>query len=156
MSSPTHQANILNPSYQEIGISVAVGKIDGRVTTLVVQHFGKSYTSPMSEQFAKGTTATTPEVAGATEVSGGESIEVSFKETKHSLGTTILYYSQKIFLILLIFILVNLFLTIFIRLKIQHKPIILHCLIVVGLGLLAVFYHFHFLESVATGVLRIV
>lgn len=40
MKSATHRKNILNPSYKEIGVAVAKGKIDGTSTTLVVQLFG--------------------------------------------------------------------------------------------------------------------
>lgn len=40
MASPTHKANILNPKYQEIGIAVIDGILEGYETTLVVQMFG--------------------------------------------------------------------------------------------------------------------
>ena len=39
MNSPTHKANIVNPKYQEIGIGVVNGTLNGMKTTLVVQHF---------------------------------------------------------------------------------------------------------------------
>lgn len=40
MNSPTHKANIVNSKYQEIGIGVVNGVLNGVKTTLVVQHFG--------------------------------------------------------------------------------------------------------------------
>lgn len=40
MSSPTHKANIVNQKYQEIGIGVLNGELNGVETTLVVQFFG--------------------------------------------------------------------------------------------------------------------
>lgn len=40
MNSPTHRANIVNDKYQEIGIGVVNGVLNGMKTTLVVQHFG--------------------------------------------------------------------------------------------------------------------
>ena len=40
MASPTHKDNIIHPKYQEIGIAVVDGVLDGLKTTLVVQHFG--------------------------------------------------------------------------------------------------------------------
>ncbi len=40
MNSPSHKANLLSPKYQEIGIAVVDGKINGVETTLVVQMFG--------------------------------------------------------------------------------------------------------------------
>lgn len=43
MNSPSHKDNLLNPNYQDIGIAVAEGVLQGQKTTLVVQMFGKSY-----------------------------------------------------------------------------------------------------------------
>lgn len=40
MNSPTHRDNIINSKYQEIGIAVVNGTLNGVKTTLVVQHFG--------------------------------------------------------------------------------------------------------------------
>jgi uncharacterized protein YkwD len=40
MNSPTHKENIINSKYQEIGIGVVNGTLNGIKTTLVVQHFG--------------------------------------------------------------------------------------------------------------------
>jgi len=40
MASPTHQANILNADYEEIGIAIVYGKLEGFDTALVVQMFG--------------------------------------------------------------------------------------------------------------------
>lgn len=41
MASPTHKANILNGQYEQIGIAVVDGKLEGFDTTLVVQIFGQ-------------------------------------------------------------------------------------------------------------------
>lgn len=40
MDSPSHKANIVKPAYEEIGIGVAQGTYQGKVTTFVVQFFG--------------------------------------------------------------------------------------------------------------------
>jgi len=40
LASPTHRANIVNSKYEEIGIAVIDGSLDGYETTLVVQMFG--------------------------------------------------------------------------------------------------------------------
>jgi len=40
MASPTHRDNILNSDYQEIGVAVVEGSLEGVQTTLVVQLFG--------------------------------------------------------------------------------------------------------------------
>lgn len=42
MASPTHKENILNPRYQDIGIVVTEGLLNGQKTTLVVQMFGNT------------------------------------------------------------------------------------------------------------------
>lgn len=39
-NSPLHKKNLLNPYYQEIGISAIAGKFQGQDTTIVVQVFG--------------------------------------------------------------------------------------------------------------------
>lgn len=46
MNSPGHRANILNVHFTEVGIATAVGEIDGRKTTFVVQMFGSPRTTP--------------------------------------------------------------------------------------------------------------
>ncbi len=40
MGSPTHRANILNAHFQEIGVAVGQGAINGRETIVAVQEFG--------------------------------------------------------------------------------------------------------------------
>jgi hypothetical protein len=40
MKSPTHEKNILNPKYQEIGVAVKRGKLNGHTTVVAVQMFG--------------------------------------------------------------------------------------------------------------------
>lgn len=40
MDSPTHRDNILNTHYQEIGVAVREGRINGHTTILAVQEFG--------------------------------------------------------------------------------------------------------------------
>lgn len=42
MKSPTHRKNILNPNYQEIGVAVGAGEINGQLGIIAVQEFGTS------------------------------------------------------------------------------------------------------------------
>ncbi|OGE33519.1 hypothetical protein A3D83_00945 [Candidatus Daviesbacteria bacterium RIFCSPHIGHO2_02_FULL_41_10] len=42
MASQTHRDNLLNPRYQDIGIAVAEGVLNGQKTILVVQEFGST------------------------------------------------------------------------------------------------------------------
>ncbi len=48
MNSPSHRANLLHDSYQETGIAVVNGVLDGEETTLVVQMFGTPATSVLT------------------------------------------------------------------------------------------------------------
>lgn len=49
MASPTHRENIMHPRYQEIGIAVIDGTLNGVETTLVVQMFGLPITNQVAE-----------------------------------------------------------------------------------------------------------
>lgn len=60
MNSPTHRENILSPQYQEIGIGVVNGVLEGVKTTLVVQHFG----APLNGQIANDTLPSSGETLG--------------------------------------------------------------------------------------------
>ncbi|MDO8573401.1 MAG: CAP domain-containing protein [Candidatus Daviesbacteria bacterium] len=42
MASPTHRDNLLNPKYQDIGIAVEEGVLNGQKTILIVQEFGST------------------------------------------------------------------------------------------------------------------
>lgn len=46
MNSPTHKANIVHAKYEEIGVAVVNGTLQGVETTLVVQLFGKQKNTP--------------------------------------------------------------------------------------------------------------
>lgn len=70
MNSPTHRENILSGRYDEIGIGVVNGLLNGQETTLVVQHFGKQASPQVAEavqneqnSVAKGEEKAAPEIA---------------------------------------------------------------------------------------------
>lgn len=63
MESPTHKENITNKKYQEIGIAVVEGVLNGQKTTLVVQMFG---TSATGQYLAQDIPDTTTQTAGIT------------------------------------------------------------------------------------------
>ena len=50
MDSPSHQKNILNPNYKEIGIAVIKGIFQDKETTLVVQMFGSAESQLVEEK----------------------------------------------------------------------------------------------------------
>jgi len=75
MASPTHRENILNSKYQDIGIAVEEGVLQGQKTILVVQMFGHPYeavaVSPPSNQVntvAQIEPTITPEVPSSKEI----------------------------------------------------------------------------------------
>ncbi|KKR80447.1 MAG: hypothetical protein UU73_C0001G0217 [Candidatus Daviesbacteria bacterium GW2011_GWA1_41_61] len=55
MNSSSHRDNLLNSKYQEIGIAVVDGTLQGQQTTLVVQMFGTPYTKAAVPQSAPQT-----------------------------------------------------------------------------------------------------
>lgn len=68
MDSPTHKFNILNGNYQEVGVAVIKGSLQGKETTLVVQLFGTQKTklvqAPTPFPPAGGAPTTSPVFAG--------------------------------------------------------------------------------------------
>jgi hypothetical protein len=59
MNSPSHKANILNKNYQDIGVAVLRGNINGKETTVAVQFFGKIIATKAVAVTTKTTTKTT-------------------------------------------------------------------------------------------------
>jgi len=47
MQSPAHRKNILDSTFQDIGIAVVNGRLLGQKTTLVVAHYGKQKPAPV-------------------------------------------------------------------------------------------------------------
>lgn len=54
MASPTHKENLLNPKYQDIGIAVVEGVLNGQRTTLIVQMFGTTQSIQGAPQIKVG------------------------------------------------------------------------------------------------------
>ena len=67
MNSTTHRANILNTKYQDVGLAVVDGILDGRDTTLVVAYYG----TPVTAAAVEGATDNTPAVVYAAPVQPG-------------------------------------------------------------------------------------
>jgi uncharacterized protein YkwD len=69
MNSPTHKANIVSQKYQEIGIGVVNGTLNGIKTTLVVQHFGTPQTGKVyTKTKVQTTTRLNPRVLSESDV----------------------------------------------------------------------------------------
>lgn len=70
MASPTHKANIISDKYNDIGIAIVPGVLNGTETVLVVQMFGNIPFSPASGTIPisqGGSIEPEPEVAGLQE-----------------------------------------------------------------------------------------
>jgi len=65
MKSPSHQRNILNPKYKEVGIAVINGKMNNKNTILLVEFFGtkRGDSSTLASATTNPTVATKPSVA---------------------------------------------------------------------------------------------
>lgn len=70
MNSPTHRDNILNSHYQETGLAVVNGTLNGVETTLVVQLFGTPTPAPVARQptATEATPTPTPKLGEASTV----------------------------------------------------------------------------------------
>lgn len=91
MNSASHKENMINPKYQEIGVAVVDGSLEGVETTLVVQLFGTPYGAvPLAQEPGKPLPAEKPAVVEVPEIPGIETEsdqvispgEVANKKTK--------------------------------------------------------------------------
>lgn len=72
MNSPTHRANIVNARYQEIGVAVVNGTLDGTDTTLVVQMFGRPREAEVAVVLPAASTTIPSSVASEVATTPGE------------------------------------------------------------------------------------
>ena len=49
MQSPKHRENILRPEYNDIGLAVLKGRLEGQITYVIVQYFGANNNLRLSE-----------------------------------------------------------------------------------------------------------
>jgi len=68
MNSPTHRDNVLNSRYQETGLAVVNGTLNGVETTLVVQLFGTPAPAPVARQPSVTEATPTPKLGEASTV----------------------------------------------------------------------------------------
>lgn len=151
MRSLSHKANIMNENYQEIGIAVVEGEINGKRTLLAVQFFGKASgkkTAPKSEAPVSVGVVTTPsetikvepvkivqeeqtkEVKGEdTEIAVApiEAIEAPPTEKEIALNNATEKsgpFTQKIYFIIAGVLSLVLILTVFVNIRVQHPKLI--------------------------------
>lgn len=163
LASPTHRDNLLSQNYEDIGVAVVVGEINGEETTLVVQLFGQRFVAVAGEETFRpeAREIQVPEQNNQPLVPAGNQAPTAVEITPEASQQEVtlapetgghwldkfINFSTRFIFILIIFIVINLLLTIFIRIEIQHKPIILHSLLVIILGLAMIFFKTHFIEG---------
>lgn len=81
MASPTHRANVLSEKYQETGVAVMNGVLDGVETTLVVQMFGKPRVVASAGLAPSVAANETPPDQGPTPVSEESPITITVSES---------------------------------------------------------------------------
>jgi hypothetical protein len=161
MDSPSHRANILNKNYQDIGIAVVEGDINGQKTILAVEFFGKGYvvataktttpvkktTNNIANEATKNNNkielpVSTQNVKGEeTSLKGPEvfkqrEVSQTIEEPKTVAGFVAENsesWTQKVYLMVLGIIGLVLMLTIFINIKVQYPKTILTALIFIVL-----------------------
>jgi len=93
MDSSGHRANILNASYQEIGVAVQKGTFEEKSTWLAVQHFGLPFSAcSQPDEILKTEIETNQDKIEELEKTLRE-LEIEIKTTRPKLGTN---YIQKI------------------------------------------------------------
>lgn len=108
MNSPTHRANILKSEYNDIGLAVINGKLNGEDTTLVVQEFG----TPSKSAVAQAPTnqeklQVLPENKQLAKV---ETTVLAGKQTKTQINSLVMpYINKSISLVVAEFLLIILF-----------------------------------------------
>ncbi len=87
MASPTHRDNVLSSKYQDIGIAVVEGVLNGQKTTLVVQEFGSTDINPALSGVKGKQTAAIPQatVPPATAPPVSTPLIASVVETKQNI-----------------------------------------------------------------------
>ncbi|MFZ2774464.1 MAG: CAP domain-containing protein [Candidatus Moraniibacteriota bacterium] len=85
MNSPTHRKNIMNVNYQEIGVAVAAGEVNGTLGIIAVQEFGtlthpgagsdKKDFAPVKDKALPDTTKFVPTVLSIGDQKAGESLD---------------------------------------------------------------------------------
>lgn len=102
MNSRSHRDNILNPKYQDIGLAVVDGKLEGRETTVVVQMFG----TKLSAQPTLGKSSST-EISVKAAESSNPSVK-AFSTTPFDVSRTVSIVLLAVFVLVLVIDLVHL------------------------------------------------
>ncbi len=177
MKSPSHRRNILNPRYQDVGIAVLRGELNGRDTILLINFFGseRANVAPIAAaqelpRLTDSLEVTPPDTIAGVEVTDVAPaspahegvappildaqnegiIVVTTKDTSTRLLVDwVIEYSNIFFIAFLIFMLISLALNVFVKIQVQHTGMILQSSVVIALLIALLLVKFHFVEQVA-------
>ena len=129
IDSPSHRANLLNPGFQEIGIAVLTGELNGQETTLVVQSFGSpaETVSSVAGSLSKEVKVEEPVII-TTERKVAET-DTSVAAAAQFITTDYFGIAHKILFYSIILIGFALILNIFIHIKVQDTALILRSIV---------------------------
>jgi uncharacterized protein YkwD len=165
MNSPSHRKNIMNEKYQDVGIAVVHGEIEGKKTILLVQFFGTQrrdldslvLNSENKPNAGLADTEISLDAESEKVVAGVEqdetfaagSLMVYSASPNKELVDLVVEYTNIFFLALLLFIFIAFILNVFVKIKVQHPSLIIQGLVVIVLVASLAFSKFHFIEHVA-------
>ncbi len=168
MQSPGHKKNILNSKYQDVGIAVISGEMNGSPTDLLVVFFGTRRQNLVAAEPTAGAPKTAknpaaeiknlePTVMGEALTEQSENIIVVGQTApeKQNFVSLAVEYSNIIFIAFLIFVTLSLIVNIFVKIRIQHAPLILQSIVVIALISSMILVKFHFIEHIAPQVMII-
>lgn len=161
MNSSSHKANILNNKYQEIGIAVIEGEINGKKTVLAVQFFGSSFAQtsiiPTQEKLLveSDTEIELTSFTEAVEVEGEETTLLRgpeiFEQTRNVLSIITNKsesFTQGFYFIILGLLVLVLLLTIFVNIRVQYpRAIFIALIFIVLIAAIALFNGQEFLNK---------
>jgi len=159
MNSPSHKANILNEKYQEMGIAVVEGTMNGRKTVLAVQFFGSgSFVASAKKEAPESKpiaiSETNVELPSTEKAVKTETIEIVTEEKTPltNFSGTISEKSesaaQKFYFIILALISLVLLLTLFVSFRTQHpKTIFTVVIFIILIAAVALFNGQEFLNK---------
>lgn len=85
MNSSSHKANLISPKYQDIGIAVVDGKLNGVDTTLVVQLFGTTQAT-LPQVTSRGASSLSRVLANQTQAYAAPKIQLSPFDVSRSIS----------------------------------------------------------------------
>ncbi|MFH1745273.1 MAG: CAP domain-containing protein [bacterium] len=174
MNSPTHQKNILNKNYVNVGIAVLSGELNGKKTNILVEMFGKEKNAQLatalvdnqedgqniSENFEQESKAVTLGIENNDEniinnkvVAVPPSPNVSAEDSRIVGASRRAGIINDIFIVSLVFVILLLLINIFVRVEIQHRPVIVQTLMVILFIASLAALKVHYLESVLPNIL---